>query len=91
MSGGRLVRPHGVPVTIKDLQITKDMPTSAGAKSMPVISRLKMRRLKMRRWYRACERRARSSLVDDGLGNGLDRRLSQSANGHHQQSMETWP
>ncbi|RRH94109.1 amidase [Mesorhizobium tamadayense] len=32
MSGGRIGRLHGVPVTIKDLSITKDMPTQHGSK-----------------------------------------------------------
>src|SRR5208337_1148016 len=31
MSGGRIGRLHGVPVTIKDLAITKDMPTQFGS------------------------------------------------------------
>ncbi|WP_268926464.1 amidase family protein [Mesorhizobium neociceri] len=32
MSGSRSGRLHGVPATIKDLQITKDMPTQRGSK-----------------------------------------------------------
>ena len=32
MRGGRIGRLHGVPVTIKDLAITKDMPTQHGSK-----------------------------------------------------------
>lgn len=32
MSGGRIGRLHGVPVTIKDLLFTKDMPTQRGSK-----------------------------------------------------------
>jgi len=50
MSGGRIGRLHGVPVTIKDLAITKDMPTQFGSLIMqgnqpnedtPVVPRLK--------------------------------------------------
>jgi aspartyl-tRNA(Asn)/glutamyl-tRNA(Gln) amidotransferase subunit A len=32
MSGGRIGRLHGIPVTIKDLLFTKDMPTQRGSK-----------------------------------------------------------
>lgn len=48
--GARLGRLHGVPVTIKDLQITKDMPTQHGSKiyaghqpteDAPLVSRLR--------------------------------------------------
>ncbi len=50
MGGGPLGRLHGVPVTIKDLTITKDMPTQQGslifagnrpAEDTPMITRLK--------------------------------------------------
>jgi len=50
MSGERIGRLHGVPVTIKDLAITKDMPTQSGSLIMqghqpsedtPVVPRLK--------------------------------------------------
>src|SRR5208337_2855281 len=50
MSGGRIGRLHGVPVTIKDLAITQDMPTQFGSLIMqgnqpnedtPVVPRLK--------------------------------------------------
>jgi aspartyl-tRNA(Asn)/glutamyl-tRNA(Gln) amidotransferase subunit A len=50
MSGDRIGRLHGVPVTIKDLAITKDMPTQSGSLIMkghqptedtPVVPRLK--------------------------------------------------
>lgn len=50
MSGGRIGRLHGVPVTIKDLAITKDMPTQSGslifqghqpAEDAPVVPRLR--------------------------------------------------
>ena len=49
MGGGRIGRLHGVPVTIKDLAITKDMPTQNGslifkgnqpAEDTPVVPRL---------------------------------------------------
>ena len=49
MSGGRIGRLHGVPTTIKDLVITKDMPTQSGsmifkghqpAEDSPVVPRL---------------------------------------------------
>jgi aspartyl-tRNA(Asn)/glutamyl-tRNA(Gln) amidotransferase subunit A len=49
-SGDRIGRLHGVPVTIKDLTITKDMPTQQGsliyqgnqpAEDAPILSRLK--------------------------------------------------
>lgn len=49
MSGGRIGRLHGVPATIKDLAITKDMPTQSGSKifanhqpteDTPVVTRL---------------------------------------------------
>ena len=50
MGGGRIGRLHGVPVTIKDLAITKDMPTQSGSKifaghqpseDTPVVPRLR--------------------------------------------------
>ncbi len=50
MSGARIGRLHGVPATIKDLAITKDMPTQSGslifkdhqpAEDTPVVPRLK--------------------------------------------------
>ncbi|KUM24060.1 amidase [Mesorhizobium loti] len=50
MSGAGIGRLHGVPVTIKDLQITKDMPTQYGSKiyaghrpieDAPLVSRLR--------------------------------------------------
>jgi aspartyl-tRNA(Asn)/glutamyl-tRNA(Gln) amidotransferase subunit A len=50
MSGDRIGRLHGVPVTIKDLAITKDMPTQQGSfiyeghqptEDAPMVSRLK--------------------------------------------------
>jgi aspartyl-tRNA(Asn)/glutamyl-tRNA(Gln) amidotransferase subunit A len=50
MSGERIGRLHGVPVTIKDLAITKDMPTQSGSKifeghqpteDTPVVPRLR--------------------------------------------------
>ncbi|HEX4367935.1 MAG TPA: amidase family protein, partial [Rhodopila sp.] len=50
MSGGRIGRLHGVPVTIKDLAITKDMPTQQGsfiyqgnqpAEDAPMVPRIK--------------------------------------------------
>ena len=34
MSGERIGRLHGMPVTIKDLTITKDMPTQLGSKHL---------------------------------------------------------
>src|SRR3954449_673897 len=50
MSGDRIGRLHGVPVTIKDLAITKDMPTQSGSlifkgyrptEDTPVVPRLR--------------------------------------------------
>jgi len=50
MKGGRIGRLHGVPVTIKDLLFTKDMPTQRGSKifagdrpseDTPIVPRLK--------------------------------------------------
>jgi aspartyl-tRNA(Asn)/glutamyl-tRNA(Gln) amidotransferase subunit A len=50
MSGGRIGRLHGVPVTIKDLAITRDMPTQHGSlifkdyqpnEDTPIVPRLK--------------------------------------------------
>ncbi len=50
MRGGRIGRLHGVPVTIKDLAITKDMPTQSGSLIMqgnrptedaPMVTRLR--------------------------------------------------
>jgi aspartyl-tRNA(Asn)/glutamyl-tRNA(Gln) amidotransferase subunit A len=50
MSGGRIGRLHGVPVSIKDLTITKDMPTQQGSfiyqgdqptEDAPLVTRLK--------------------------------------------------
>src|SRR5579859_603925 len=50
MRGGRIGRLHGVPVTIKDLLFTKDMPTQRGSKifagdrpseDTPIVPRLK--------------------------------------------------
>lgn len=50
VTGARIGRLHGIPVTIKDLQITKDMPTQQGSKifggdqpaeDAPVVSRLR--------------------------------------------------
>jgi aspartyl-tRNA(Asn)/glutamyl-tRNA(Gln) amidotransferase subunit A len=50
MGGGRIGRLHGVPVTIKDLNLTKDMPTQNGSKifagnqpteDTPVVPRLR--------------------------------------------------
>ncbi len=50
MRGGRIGRLHGVPVTIKDLAITKDMPTQSGSLMMqghrptedtPLVTRLR--------------------------------------------------
>jgi aspartyl-tRNA(Asn)/glutamyl-tRNA(Gln) amidotransferase subunit A len=50
MQGGRIGRLHGVPVTIKDLTITADMPTQSGTKifaghrpteDAPIITRLR--------------------------------------------------
>ncbi len=44
MSGERIGRLHGVPVTIKDLAITKDMPTQQAVSSIRATSRRKIRR-----------------------------------------------
>ncbi|MES0039839.1 amidase family protein [Mesorhizobium sp. M0046] len=45
MSGAPIGRLHGVPATIKDLQITKDMPTQHGSKIFAGHQPTKMRRL----------------------------------------------
>ena len=85
MSGGeRIGRLHGVPVTIKDLAITKDMPTQSGslifkgnqpAEDTP---------------DRPAPARGRRDHPgqDHDVGIRLDRRVALAADRHHAQSLE---
>ena len=79
MGGERIGRLHGVPVTIKDLAITKDMPTQSGSKifaghqpteDTPFVPRLQGRRRDHAR-------------QDHDVGIRLDRRVAQPADRHH--------
>ena len=79
MGGGRIGRLHGMPVTIKDLAITKD---HADAERQPDLRRASADRGHALRAAPAGRRRDRAR-QDHHVGIRLDRRVAQPADRHH--------